>query len=64
MDSKEAVEAACKKIKELDIAVYNVDIIEGWRRKKTLGWQEIGPLRKVHNIYVHIRANDYRYNLF
>jgi hypothetical protein len=29
MDSKEAVEAACQKIKELDKAVYNADIIKG-----------------------------------
>jgi hypothetical protein len=29
MDSKEAVEAACSQIEELDAAVYNTDIIEG-----------------------------------
>jgi hypothetical protein len=29
MDSKEAVEAACQKIEELDEAAYNADIIEG-----------------------------------
>jgi hypothetical protein len=64
IDSKEAVEAACQKIEELDKAVYNTDIIEGWRKKKALGWQEIGPFSKVYNICIYIRANDYQYNLF
>jgi hypothetical protein len=64
MDSKEAVEAACRQIEELDAAVYDADMIEGWKRKKTLGWREMGPLGKVHNICIHMRASDYRYNLF
>jgi hypothetical protein len=64
MDSKEAVEAACQKIEELDEAAYNADMIEGWRKKKALSWQEMGPLSKVHNICIYIRANDYQYNLF
>ena len=38
MDSKEAVEATCQKIEELNEAIYNIDIIEGWRKKKALGW--------------------------
>jgi hypothetical protein len=64
MDSKEAVEAACLQIEELDTAVYDIDMIEGWRKKRILGWHEIGPLSKVYNICIYIRANDYRYNLF
>src|SRR6202035_991728 len=64
MDSKEAVEAACSQIEELDAAAYDIDMIEGWRKKRILGWHEIGPLSKVHNICIYIRANDYRYNLF
>jgi hypothetical protein len=59
MDSKEAVEAACQQIEGLDAAAYNIDIIEGWRQKKTLGWREMGPFRKVYNICIYIRANDY-----
>jgi hypothetical protein len=64
MDSKEAVEAACKQIEALDEASYDIDMMEAWKKNKNLGWREMGPLRKVHNIAVHIRADDYRYNLF
>ncbi|EKG08903.1 transposase-like protein, partial [Macrophomina phaseolina MS6] len=64
MHSQEAVEAACKQIEELDEASYDMDMIEAWKRSKGLGWREMGPLGKVHNIAIHIRANDYRYNLF
>ncbi len=64
MDSKEAVQAACKQIEELDGASYDMDMIEAWKKSKGLGWRQMGPLGKVHNIAVHIRGDDYRYNLF
>jgi hypothetical protein len=64
MDSKAAVEAACEQIEALDEASYDMDMMEAWKKNKDLGWREMGPLRKVHNIAVHIRADDYRYNLF
>src|SRR5436305_3558643 len=34
MDSKPAVEPACKQIEELDEASYDMDMIESWKRKK------------------------------
>ena len=64
MDSKEAVEAACKQIEDLDEASYDVDMIEAWKKNRDLGWREMGPLGKVHNTAVHIRADNYRYNMF
>jgi hAT family C-terminal dimerisation region len=64
MDNKEAVLEACKQIEEMDEASFNMDMLEGWRKQKELGWRQMGPLGKIHNIAIHIRANDYRYNLF
>ncbi|KAF4311338.1 hypothetical protein GTA08_BOTSDO13153 [Botryosphaeria dothidea] len=64
MHSQEAVEAACKQIEKLDEASYDMDMIEAWRRNRGLGWREMGSLGKVHNIAIHMRANDYRYNMF
>ena len=64
MDSKEAVEEVCKEIEELDQASYDMEMIEAWKKNKSLGWRQMGPLGKVHNIAIHIRANDYRYNQF
>jgi hypothetical protein len=64
MDSKAVVDAACKQIEDLDEASYNVDMIQAWKRHQGLGWHEMGSLGKVHNTALHIRADNYRYNLF
>ena len=61
MDSKEAIEEACKQIENLDGASYDMDMIEAWKKNKDLGWHEMGPLGKIHNTAVHIRADN---NLF
>ncbi|OAQ57445.1 ribonuclease H-like protein [Pochonia chlamydosporia 170] len=41
-----------------------MDMMQDWKKRKERSWSELGPLGKLHNIAVHIRANDYRYNLF
>lgn len=64
MGSREAVLEACREIEEMDEASFNMDMLEGWKKQKELGWRQMGPLGKIHNIAVHIRADDYRYNLF
>lgn len=63
-ETKEAVEAACKDMEALDGVDYNPDMIAEWRKKMSLGWREMGPLGKAHNTAIHIRGDDYRYNLF
>ncbi|KAH8704549.1 hypothetical protein GQ44DRAFT_831443 [Phaeosphaeriaceae sp. PMI808] len=60
MDSKEAVEVACEEIEELDETLYSTDMMETWEKNKGLGWRQMGPLGKVHDIAIHIRANDYK----
>uniref|UniRef100_A0A0C4DIN7 HAT C-terminal dimerisation domain-containing protein n=1 Tax=Fusarium oxysporum (strain Fo5176) TaxID=660025 RepID=A0A0C4DIN7_FUSOF len=64
MDSKEAVLEACRQIEEMDQASFNIDMMQGWKKRKERGWSQLGPLGKLHNTAIHIRANDYRYNLF
>ncbi|PTD02498.1 hypothetical protein FCULG_00012869 [Fusarium culmorum] len=64
MDSKEAVLEVCRQIEEMDQASFNIDMMQGWKKRKERGWSQLGPLGKLHNTAIHIRANDYRYNLF
>ncbi|KAJ3454605.1 hypothetical protein MRS44_013205 [Fusarium solani] len=64
MDSKEAVLEACRQIEEMDQASFNMDMMQGWKKRKERRWSQLGPLGKLHNTAIHIRANDYRYSLF
>ncbi|KJZ68903.1 hypothetical protein HIM_11710 [Hirsutella minnesotensis 3608] len=64
MDSKEAVLEVCRQIEEMDQVSFDMDMMQGWKKRKERGWSQLGPLGKLHNIAVHIRANDHRYNLF
>ena len=64
MDSKAAVDAACKQIEELDKASYDVDMIQAWKTHRDLGWCEMEALGKVHNTALHIWADNLRYNQF
>ena len=64
MESKEAVDAACKEIEELDEASYDMDMIQAWKKHRDLGWREMGALGKVHNTALHIRADNFRYSEF
>lgn len=52
------------EIEEMDQASFNMDVMQGWKKRKERGWSQLGPLGKLHNIAVHIRANDYSCNLF
>jgi hAT family C-terminal dimerisation region len=64
MDTKEAVEAALEQIEEDDEVAFGSDFIEGFKAHKALGWRRLGPLGKVHNTAIHMRENDYRWNIF
>jgi hypothetical protein len=46
------------------LTIRNIDMMQSWKRRKERGWCQLGPLGKLHNTVIHIRANDYRYNLF
>ncbi|KAG7416610.1 Zinc finger BED domain-containing protein DAYSLEEPER [Fusarium oxysporum f. sp. raphani] len=64
MVRKEAVLEACRQIEEMDQASFSIDMMQGWKKRKERGWSQLGPLGKLHNTAIHIRAKDYRYNLF
>lgn len=64
MDTKEAVEAGLEQIEQGDEVASGSDFIEGFKAHQALGWRRLGPLGKVHNTVIHMRANDYRWNLF
>lgn len=64
IDSKEAATAALDQIEDGDKTAFGSDFFERIKAQKTLGWRRLGPLGKVHNISVHMRENDYRWNLF
>lgn len=38
--------------------------MEGFESQRALGWRRLGPLGKVHNTSIHMRENNYRWNLF
>ncbi|KJZ68763.1 hypothetical protein HIM_11847 [Hirsutella minnesotensis 3608] len=56
MDSKEAVLEACRQMEEMDHASFNIDMMQGWKKRKERGWSQMGPLGKLHNIAIHIRG--------
>ncbi|KFA81613.1 hypothetical protein S40288_09579 [Stachybotrys chartarum IBT 40288] len=64
MNSKEAAQAALEQIESDDEVAFGSDFAERVKVQKALGWRQLGPLDKVHNIAVHMRENDYRWNLF
>lgn len=64
MDSKEAAKAALEQIEGDDEIAFSTDFVAGVKAQRALGWRRLGPLGKVHNISVHMRENDYRWNLF
>ncbi|OAQ62549.1 ribonuclease H-like protein [Purpureocillium lilacinum] len=64
MDSKEAAQAALEQIEGDDEVAFGSDFAERVRAQKACGWRRLGPLGKVHNIAVHMRENDYRWNQF
>jgi hypothetical protein len=64
MDSKEAVKAGLEQIEQGDEVASGSDFIEGFKAHRALGWRRLGPLGKVHNTVIHMRENDYRWNLF
>jgi hypothetical protein len=42
----------------------DIQLLEEWKKAKSYGWRQMGPLRKVHNTAIHIRANNDRYHTF
>lgn len=64
MDSKEAARAALEQIEGDDETAFTADFAQRVKAQRALGWRRLGPLGKIHNISVHMRENDYRWNLF
>ncbi|KAG7403397.1 hypothetical protein Forpe1208_v016448 [Fusarium oxysporum f. sp. rapae] len=64
MDSKEAARAALEQIEGDDEIAFAADFAQRVKAQRALGWRRLGPLGKIHNISVHMRENDYRWNLF
>ena len=62
--TKEAVEASLDQIEQGDEVAVGSDFIDGFKAHQALGWRRLGPLGKVHNTAVHMRENDYRWNVF
>jgi hypothetical protein len=63
-DSREASRAAVEQIEDDDEAAFGSDFLSGFQTQKALGWRRLGPLGKVHNIAIHLRDSDYRWNSF
>ncbi|KJZ67979.1 hypothetical protein HIM_12633 [Hirsutella minnesotensis 3608] len=64
MDSNEAARAALEQIESDDEIAFGADFAQRVKAQRALGWRRLGPLGKIHNISVHMRENDYRWNLF
>lgn len=64
VDSKEASRAAVEQIEDDDEAAFDSDFLSGFQAHKALGWRRLGPLGKLHNVAVHLRDSDYRWNSF
>ncbi|KJZ69425.1 hypothetical protein HIM_11198 [Hirsutella minnesotensis 3608] len=64
VESKEAAQAALEEIERGDEVGLTADFATKIKAQKALGWRRLGPLGKVHNIAVHMRDSDYRWNLF
>ncbi|PCD42766.1 hypothetical protein AU210_005291 [Fusarium oxysporum f. sp. radicis-cucumerinum] len=63
-DSKEAARAALEHIEDADESAFGTDFSERIKPQRAQGWRRLGPLGKVHNISIHMRENDYRWNEF
>ncbi|KAH7461642.1 hypothetical protein FOMA001_g19045 [Fusarium oxysporum f. sp. matthiolae] len=64
IDSKEAARAALEHIEDTDESAFGTDFSERIKPQRAQGWRRLGPLGKVHNISIHMRENDYRWNEF
>jgi hypothetical protein len=64
IDSKEAARAALEHIEDADESAFGTDFSERIKPQRAQGWRRLGPLGKVHNISIHMRENDYRWNEF
>ncbi|XP_044714549.1 Ribonuclease H-like protein [Hirsutella rhossiliensis] len=67
MDNKEAVLEACRQIEEMDEAPCDLDMMQGWKKRKERGWSQLGPLGKVQHFPSARRKvlgldNDTRWN--
>ena len=61
---KSAIDTACEQVEAEDDGEVDVQLLEEWKKAKSYGWRQMGPLGKVHNTAIHIRANNDRYHAF
>ncbi|KAF4334808.1 ribonuclease H [Fusarium beomiforme] len=64
IDSKEAAREALEHIEDTDESAFGTDFSERIKPQRAQGWRRLEPLGKVHNISIHMRENDYRWNEF
>ncbi|KAF4418989.1 ribonuclease H [Fusarium acutatum] len=64
IDSNEAAQAALEHIEDADESAFSTGFSKRIKPQRAQGWRRLGPLGKVHNISIHMRENDYRWNKF
>jgi hypothetical protein len=61
---KEAIEEAIRQAEQDENLDIDDTLAERLKKAKTTGWRQIGALGKLHNLAVHIRSSEQRYNWF
>lgn len=64
LKDKDAIEEAVRQVSLDENSTIDKKLVQKMKEAKAAGWREIGTLGKVHNLIVHIRASEARYNEF
>ena len=60
----DAIDVTCQQVEAKDGVEKDIQLLEQWKKAKSYGWRQMGPLGKVHNTAVHIRIDNIRWNAF
>lgn len=64
LKDKDAIDEAVRQVSLDENSTIDKKLAQKIKEAKAAGWREIGTLSKVHNLIVHIRASEARYNEF
>jgi hypothetical protein len=64
LKDKEAIDEALRQVAIDENSTIDKKLAQRMKEAKAAGWREIGTLGKVHNLIVHIRGSEARYNEF
>ena len=64
MKDKEAIDEALRQVQLDENSAIDKKLAQKMKEAKAAGWREIGTLGRVHNLIVHIRASEARWNEF